>query len=433
MSSGVVIAIIAVVIVVVLLLALLLSGVIPGFKLSSSGTGKSGPSYAVTFSESGLPSGTSWSVMIGGAQHPSTTTTVVVQEQNGTYAWSASATGSYSATPASGSIHVSGGPQSQAITFNALAPGTYSVTFTESGLSSGTAWTVTFNGTLGSSTTTTIVFTSHNGTWPFTVGTVSGYTASPGSGNVVVSGGGSQGISFSSGSGGGGPEKYSQALPVAQTAAGSGWVLIFAYGLDFLSSYTNSSDRGNASCPVTGGPAQWPVIPAYTGDYHNGILSGWIFLFYKASTTSELAVYVTGSSSTVLGQVTGASCTRDANTLAGLGAGIIDSDAAANAFNANSAVTAFLAHNSTASAYFFLIAGNMSSNALWIVTYTTCVPGVTGAGYEVIGEVNASSGVLIDAFGAPATCGTTPFSPAHEVPTDGASPMLLLPGSARAD
>ena len=68
-------------------------------------------------------------------------------------------------------------------------PTTYTVTFTESGLPSGTSWSVTFNGNTKSSTTNTISFTGiANGTYSYSVGAVSGYTASPSSGTITVNG-----------------------------------------------------------------------------------------------------------------------------------------------------------------------------------------------------------------------------------------------------
>ena len=64
----------------------------------------------------------------------------------------------------------------------------YPVTFTESGLPSGTPWSVTVNGTFESSTTNTITFSLSNGTHYYTVGSVSGYTSSITSSSVTVNG-----------------------------------------------------------------------------------------------------------------------------------------------------------------------------------------------------------------------------------------------------
>ena len=75
------------------------------------------------------------------------------------------------------------------------APTSYPVTFTESGLPSGTSWSVTFNGQTTTSTSTTVSFSVVDGTYSYTIGAVSGYTSSPSSGSVTVNGA-SQGVSI---------------------------------------------------------------------------------------------------------------------------------------------------------------------------------------------------------------------------------------------
>ena len=70
----------------------------------------------------------------------------------------------------------------------AAPPTIYALTFAEAGLGPGTSWTVTLNGTVASSTTSTIAFNGSNGTYPFTVDPVPGYTISPSSGSVTVNG-----------------------------------------------------------------------------------------------------------------------------------------------------------------------------------------------------------------------------------------------------
>ena len=63
----------------------------------------------------------------------------------------------------------------------------YAVTFTESGLPTGTSWSVTFNGQTESSTGSSITFSGiPPGTYTYTVIPPSGYFASPSSGSVTV-------------------------------------------------------------------------------------------------------------------------------------------------------------------------------------------------------------------------------------------------------
>ena len=64
----------------------------------------------------------------------------------------------------------------------------YTITFIESGLPSGTTWTVALNGTIETSTTDTISFNEPNGTYYFSIENVSGYAAIPSFGKIIVSG-----------------------------------------------------------------------------------------------------------------------------------------------------------------------------------------------------------------------------------------------------
>lgn len=144
------------------------------------------PPVSVTFTESGLPSGTSWSVTLAGSTESGTGSSISFNEANGTYAYTVAPVAGYNATPSSGSIIVQGFPQTVAVTFG---PYVYGVTFLESGLSAGDLWSVLFNGNPGVSNVTTIVFTSPNGTIPFEVGTVGNLTPAPSIGNVTIHGG----------------------------------------------------------------------------------------------------------------------------------------------------------------------------------------------------------------------------------------------------
>ncbi len=149
--------------------------------------GSATTTYAVTFTESGLPTGTIWYVNItGGNSYSSTTSTITFSELNGTYSYSI-ATGNkeYAPSPASGSFTVNGAVVSESITFNLF---TYSVTFTESGLPTGTNWSVTLNSTIDNARTKNIIFMVLNGSYNYLVGYVAGYVSSPSHGTITVSG-----------------------------------------------------------------------------------------------------------------------------------------------------------------------------------------------------------------------------------------------------
>lgn len=65
---------------------------------------------------------------------------------------------------------------------------TYSLSFQEAGLANGTAWTVAVDGVSRSASTQEVTFSEWNGTHSYIIGPVTGFTASPSSGSVNVSG-----------------------------------------------------------------------------------------------------------------------------------------------------------------------------------------------------------------------------------------------------
>ncbi len=148
--------------------------------------------YPVVFAESGLPTGTNWSVTLNGSTNRSTLSTVNFLEPNGRYPFSISA-GGYLGTPDRGFITVNGSPAGLSITFRPLP---YLVTFTEHGLPQGDSWSVLLPA-FGSnrSTNSSLTFQAPNGTWAYSVGApcslypvVACWHASPSSGNLTVRG-----------------------------------------------------------------------------------------------------------------------------------------------------------------------------------------------------------------------------------------------------
>jgi YVTN family beta-propeller protein len=144
--------------------------------------------YSVLFTETGLPSGTNWGVILNGSTSSSTVTTVSFTEPNGSYAFSVLAVAGFDTNLSSGQVQVDGAAVSLTIAFVAVVTGTYTLTFAETGLPSGTTWTVTLEGTVHSSTSSDLTFTEPNGTYSFEVGALVGYTSSPLSGSITVHG-----------------------------------------------------------------------------------------------------------------------------------------------------------------------------------------------------------------------------------------------------
>jgi hypothetical protein len=147
----------------------------------------------ISVSETGLPSGTSWFFNVTNAagttqSFSSSSSTISFQEINGTYSYTVSSTNKeYNPSPASGTLRVVGST-TLTITFTQVSVKTYSVTFTESGLPTGTSWSVILNGVTVGTKLSSISFTEPNGTYQYSVSSVSNYKANIYSGSVTVNG-----------------------------------------------------------------------------------------------------------------------------------------------------------------------------------------------------------------------------------------------------
>jgi hypothetical protein len=139
----------------------------------------------VTVAESGLAAGATWSATIGGVTASGTTSTLTFTVAPGTYAYQVSSAG-YTASPSSGTVTPSSGTYNLLVSFTQV---TYAVTFTESGLASGAAWSVSVNGETQSTVGTSITVYLPNGNYTYTISTTaSGYSLAGGSGTVQVNG-----------------------------------------------------------------------------------------------------------------------------------------------------------------------------------------------------------------------------------------------------
>ncbi|MCI4365288.1 MAG: hypothetical protein L3K10_04415 [Thermoplasmata archaeon] len=151
-----------------------------------------GPSDAgtsrITFTETGLPGSVGWSITLGGTALNSTTGSIEFLETNGTYSYSVGSVPAYRAAPNGGTIGVNGTAQSVSIVFTKISAVMFSLEFFETGLSVGTSWSVNVGGSDHSSAIETVALLEPNGTYPFTVGAVSGFSAAPAFGSVAVAG-----------------------------------------------------------------------------------------------------------------------------------------------------------------------------------------------------------------------------------------------------
>jgi thermopsin len=151
--------------------------------------------YAVTFTASGLTTGQNWSITASSSVHgvstgsAAGTSPIVLELDNGSYNYSVGAVAGDTPTAAGGQFVVAGRSLQETVTFVKIITPTYPVTFTESGLSSGTSWSVGLGTQQWSSTNTTLDVDETNGTYDFDILPVAGYTSTPnGTISALVSG-----------------------------------------------------------------------------------------------------------------------------------------------------------------------------------------------------------------------------------------------------
>ena len=144
--------------------------------------------YKVTFSESGLPTGTGWFVNITGKSSSGriTGSEYTVYLPNGTYYYNVSTTLKIYRPSYNGSLKVSGEGAIQNVQFSEVR---YNITFSETGLGPGTIWYVnSTSGISSSSSGNSTNLSVTNGTYPFSVSSNSSYYEKQPEYNVTVSG-----------------------------------------------------------------------------------------------------------------------------------------------------------------------------------------------------------------------------------------------------
>ena len=144
-------------------------------------------SYSITFVEKGLPTGTNWAVNFGGAAQSSSfghITFTPSAAQHISESYSIANVPGYTISLASGTVSLNGASKVINVAFT---PITYNVTFSETGLTNNTNWSVIFNGKTLNSNTTKISSTAIDGTYTVIVNGVSGYVTISAPNSLTVS------------------------------------------------------------------------------------------------------------------------------------------------------------------------------------------------------------------------------------------------------
>lgn len=210
--------------------------------------------YSVDFEETGLPTGTNWSITLNGNVQSSTGTTISFLRSSGSYPFSVSDVSGYRQLPAAGSVTVQGANVTVGVAYEKW----YSVEFTESGLPASTAWSVDLNGATNSSSSSTIGFSEVNGTYPFSVTAVPGFSDHPATGSVTVAGAPFPvAISFSRG--------YTVEFEESGLPDGTSWSVTLAGVAHSVVGTTISFSEPNGTYPY-----QIALVPGYVTQNRSG-------------------------------------------------------------------------------------------------------------------------------------------------------------------
>jgi YVTN family beta-propeller protein len=145
------------------------------------------PVYAISFSATGLPYGTSWGVTVGSAHGASSSEDITFFEPNGSYRYSLDPTPGYTGTGPEG-IVVSGASLAVEIQFG---PFSYPVAFNETGLPPGTVWGVLLGTSRFQAANVKLIANVPNGSFQITLESPAGYTGYASESSVQIDGAGS--------------------------------------------------------------------------------------------------------------------------------------------------------------------------------------------------------------------------------------------------
>ncbi len=236
-----------------------------------------GPTYNATFTETGLPSGTSWSVHVAfigcGCEgvrktFTATTPTITVALANGSYRYNVlRVPGYYVNVSAHGTFNVSGAaPAPLGVVFHTFVP--YPAVFSETGLPNGTVWSVTVAGNghgqesslehvTSSSNTSNVTFSLPNGTYRYTVGPVSGsFLNGTGKGKFVIDGAAPAPIAVAFVT----PPLYNVTFSETGLVAGTNWsVRLGGVGAEVHIHGTHSSNGATVSFALPNGTYHFAV------------------------------------------------------------------------------------------------------------------------------------------------------------------------------
>ena len=140
--------------------------------------------FSVTFTENGLPWNTTWTIIINNTSE-SGMGNITVFEMNGTYSFEIQPVRGFNSSIYTGTLYVNGKNITVNVTFYQIK---YMIIFRETGLNSGSNWSVSLDNITESTMNESIIFMEPNGTYHYSVFSLSGYRINNASGTVIVNG-----------------------------------------------------------------------------------------------------------------------------------------------------------------------------------------------------------------------------------------------------
>ncbi|MCI4331245.1 MAG: hypothetical protein L3K19_05300 [Thermoplasmata archaeon] len=145
--------------------------------------------FSVTWTETGLPNGTSWSILWGNRTLGSNSTEILTSEPDGSYPYAIVPVPGFQARPPSGIVRVDGDSSATAVQFVPERTD-FPAVWQETGLWAAVAWWVVVDGTRVNATGGWAMAQLANGSHGFQIGDSGGFTPSPGSGTLFILGAG---------------------------------------------------------------------------------------------------------------------------------------------------------------------------------------------------------------------------------------------------
>jgi hypothetical protein len=143
---------------------------------SATVTIPAGTAYPLQFTETGLTTNHSWSIQVGSLALATQTPSITFYMVDGNYSYDVPIIPGFHLNGSRGTLQIAGAPTDILLTFVQVV---YPVTLYETGLPSGTSWSVTVNNVTYSTTEISQVFHLGNGTYPYHLTIIPGWTASP--------------------------------------------------------------------------------------------------------------------------------------------------------------------------------------------------------------------------------------------------------------